>query len=60
MSVRVIATAMTVFDISLVAGIALYAVRQLRPMIVPGIGAWRDRWTPRQEAGAWQSARAHR
>ena len=60
MAVRLIAAAFALADLLLMAGIALYAVRQLRPMIVPGIGAWRDRWTPRQEAGAWQSARAHR
>ena len=59
MAVRLIATAVALFDVVLAIGIALYAVRELRHMIAPALRVRRGRWsTPQDEAGAWQGARA--
>ena len=58
MAARLIAGAMTLVDIVLAAGIALYVAREIRRMCAPAQRVWRGRWTSyRGESGTWQSAR---
>ena len=58
MAVRLIAAAMTLADVVLAVGIALYVAREIRHMFAPAPWVWRGRWTSyRDESGAWQSAR---